>query len=423
MPITIVGVDYVGTPVALRERLAIPVAELPGALARLRDVVAEGLILSTCNRTEMIAVSDAADAGVAALTEFLVAGHGLFTDEVAPHLWSHTGADAVRHLFGVAAGLDSLVLGEDQIQSQLRLALDAASEANALGSTLHRLGHAALAAGKRVRAETTIGRGNASVVSAALRAARERLGTLDGRSILIVGAGETAELVLKHLAKDRRNRPARVVITNRTCATADTLAGRYDAEALPWGEREAALVDADLVIACTAAPGTVITAPAVAQVMAARQDRPILCFDLAVPRDIDPAAATLPGVELHDVDALAPACAAAREARRDAVAAAEVIVAEEAERFLSWSRGRDVAPAIVALRDHAESLRDAELARALARLPELGPREEAIVRALATGIVNKLLHRPVTTLKSSPDGPVLARATSELFGLEVAAER
>ncbi|MFN8538861.1 MAG: hypothetical protein U0232_15470 [Thermomicrobiales bacterium] len=215
-----------------------------------------------------------------------------------------------------------------------------------------------------------------------------------------------------------RNHPARVAITNRTQATADTLAGRYDAQSLPWDEREAALADADLVIACTAAR-TVIAATAIAQALATRQDRPP-GFDLAVPRDIDFAAATLPGVELHDVDALAPACAAAREARRDAVAAAEALVAEEAERFLSWSRGRDVALAIVALRDHAESLRDAELARALARLPELGPREEAIVRALATGIVNKLLHRPVTTLKSSPDGPILACATSA-FGLGVGA--
>lgn len=423
MPITIVGVDYAGTPVALRERLAIPADELSGALARLREVVGEGLILSTCNRTEVIAVSDADVAGAAALTELLIAGRGLRSDEVAPHLWSRTGADAVRHLFAVAAGLDSLVLGEDQIQSQLRAALDAAATANTLGPTLHRLGHAALSAGKRVRAETAIGRGNASIVSAALRAAAARLGTLAGRSILIVGAGDTAELVLKHLAKDRRNRPARVAIANRTHATALALAARHSATALPWDEREAALADADLVVACTAAPGTVIAAAAVQRALATRPERPLLCFDLAVPRDIDPAAAALPGVELHDVDALAPACAAAREARHEAVAEAEAIIAEETSRFLAWWRSRDVAPAITALRDHAEALRDAELARALARLPELGPREEAVVRALAAGIVNKLLHRPVTALKSSPDGHLLARAANELFGLEVATER
>lgn len=422
MQLCIVGIDYAGTPVSLRERLAVPADDLPGALARLRDVASEGLILSTCNRTELIAVGDAGGDGVAALTDVLLAGRDTSPDAVAPHLWSRTGADAVRHLFAVAAGLDSLVLGEDQIQAQLRAALAAAATADALGPILHRLGHAALAAGKRVRAETTIGRGNASVVSAALRAAAARLGTLAGRSILIIGAGTTAELVLKHLAKDRRDRPARVAIANRTAASARALAARYDAEALAWPERESALADADLVIACTAAPGTIIAAAAVAQAVSARPARPLLCFDLAVPRDIDPAAAAIPGVELRDVDALAPACAAAREARRDAVAAAGAIVAEEAERFLAWWRSRGVAPAIAALRDHAEALRDAELARALARLPELGPREEAVVRALAAGIVNKLLHRPVVALKRAPDGPLLARAAGELFGLEVAAE-
>jgi glutamyl-tRNA reductase len=377
------------------------------------------LILSTCNRTEVVAVSADDDGGVAALTAFLVAGRDLCSDEVAPHLWARTGADAVRHLCAVAAGLDSLVLGEDQIQAQLRLALDAATAAGALGPTLHRLVQAALVAGKRVRAETTIGRGNASVVSAALRVAGGRLGTLRDRAVLLVGAGETAELVLKHLAKDARQRPARVVVTNRTHATALALAGRYGAEALPWDEREAALADADLVVTCTAAPGTVIASEAIERAMSGRAERPLLCFDLAVPRDIEPAAATITGVELCDVDALAPACAAAREARREAVADAEAIVDAEAERFLAWWRGRDVAPAIVALRDHAEALRDAEVARALARLPELGPREEAVMRALAAGLVNKLLHRPVTTLKTSPDGPTLARAAGELFGLQV----
>ena len=417
MRIAIVGVDYAGTPVALRERLAIPAGELPGALARLRGVVEEGFILSTCNRTEVVAVGRAVDDVVAILTDFLIPGRDLEAAAVAPHLRAHVGGEAVRHLCAVAAGLDSLVLGEDQIQGQLRVALDAATEASALGPTLHRLGQVALATGKRVRAETAIGRGSASVVSAALRVATERLGSLRDRTVLIVGAGETAELVLKHLAKDRRNRPAQVAITNRTFETAWALAERYGAEVVPWEGREAALAGVDLVLSATAAPGAVIAAEAVAVALAGRHERPLFCCDLAVPRDIEPEAAAVPGVALIGVDDLAPVCAAAREGRREAVAAAEAIVAEEAARFLDWARGRDVAPAIVALRDHAESLRDAEVARALARLPELGPREEAVVRALAAGLVNKLLHRPVTTLKTSPDGPALARAMGDLFGL------
>jgi glutamyl-tRNA reductase len=418
LQLIIAGVSHEDAPVALRERVALPAPALPGALARLREIVGEGCILSTCNRTEIVAVVGHADSGGDLLARFLADIQGVPVAEIAPHLRVSAHADAAQRLFRIAAGLDSLILGEDQILAQLKVALGAAAEAGTLGPVLHRLGHAALATGKRVRTDTSIAQGNLSVVSAALREATERLGPLRERSVLIVGAGDTAELALKHLTKEMDARPAALVLTNRTWERADALAARYGAEACPWEERELALASADLVISCTSAPEPILDALAFAQALALRPTRSLLCYDLAVPRDIAPAVADLPGVTLRDVDDLAATGEAARQQRQSAVADAEAIVATETARFMDWWRARAVAPAIVALRSHAEAIRDAELARALSRLPDLTPREEAVVRDLAGAIVNKLLHRPVTTLKAAPEGANMARVVYDLFDLD-----
>lgn len=417
MQLIIAGVSHEDAPLALRERLAIPGPALPEALARLREVVGEGCILSTCNRTEIVAIVGHAESGGPLLARFLADVQGLPVGEIAAFLRVSAHADAAQRLFRIAAGLDSLILGEDQILAQLKTALGAAAEAGTLGPVLHRLGHAALATGKRVRTDTAIATGNLSVVSAALREATAQLGPLRERRVLIVGAGDTAELALKHLTKEADSRPAQIVLTNRTPERALTLATRYGATARAWAERAQALAEADLVISCTAAPEPILDASDFAWVLAQRPDRPLLCYDLAVPRDIAPDAGTIPGVMLRDVDDLTPIGELARQQRQAAVAAAEVIVAAETERFIAWWRARAVAPAIVALRSHAEAIRDAELARALARMPELTAREEAIVRDLAGAIINKLLHQPVTTLKAAPEGANMARVLHDLFGL------
>ncbi len=417
MELVIVGAHHAQMPLVLREQVAIAAAELPATLAALGTIASEGFILSTCNRTEIIALVADVATGTAALTELLAAVAITAPATIAPHLHTTVGTAATARLLTIAAGLDSMVLGEDQILAQLKGALDAAAAAGTLGPVLHRLSAAALVAGKRARTETPLGRGNLSVVSVALREAQEALGSLRDRHILIVGAGDTGELALKHLLKNPREQPASIAITNRTAARATALAAHHNVKAIPWSERAAALADADLVLCCTAARGTVLTRDDVAAALAARPARPLVCLDLAVPRDIGPDVAHLPGVLLRDVDALAPICAAARIQRQGAIAAARAIVAEEAARFDSWWRARAIAPTIAALREQVTALGEAEAQRALDRLPDPSARDAAIVRGLATSLVNKLLHAPTVALRTSGDGEALALAAASLFGL------
>lgn len=420
MELVIVGAHHAQMPLVLREQVVVAAAELPATLAVLGTIAREGFILSTCNRTEIIALVANAATGTAALTDLLAAVAVTAPATIAPHLHTTVGSAATERLLTIAAGLDSMVLGEDQILAQLKGALDVAAAAGTLGPVMHRLSAAALVAGKRARAETPLGRGNLSVVSVALHEAQEALGSLRDRHVLIVGAGDTGELALKHLLKNPREQPASIAITNRTAARTTALAAHHNVTAVPWAERAAALADADLVICCTAAPGTVLTRDDVTAALAARPARPLVCLDLAVPRDIDPDVAHLPGVFLRDVDALAPICAAARVQRQGAIAAAQVIVAEEVARFDTWWRARAIAPTIAALREQITALGEEEAQRALDRLPNLSVRDAAIVRGLATSLVNKLLHAPTVALRTSGDGEALALAAATLFGLEAA---
>jgi glutamyl-tRNA reductase len=420
MELVIVGAHHAQMPLVLREQVAIAAAELPAALSALVASAREGFILSTCNRTEIIALVEDAEAGIRALIDLLAAVAITTSATIAPHLHTTVGTAAIERLLTIAAGLDSMVLGEDQILAQLKGALDAATAAGTLGPIMHRLGATALSAGKRARAETPLGRGNLSVVSVALREAQEALGDLRERHVLIIGAGDTGELALKHLLKNAREQPASIAITNRTTARAEALVEDHNVTAIPWETRATALADADLVLCCTAAPGTILSRDDVAAALAARPARPLVCLDLAVPRDIDPAVAALPGVLLRDVDALAPICAAARRQRQGAIVAAQAIVAEEVARFGNWWRARAIAPTITALREQVTTIGEAEVQRALDRLPELSERDVAIVRGLATSLINKLLHAPTVALRTSDDGEALALAAATLFGLEAA---
>lgn len=418
MQIVVVGVNQQTAPVAVRERLAIGPDRLPAALARLAGVAAEGFILSTCNRVEIYALMGHSDSGGAGLARLLAAEAGLSPAALTPHLYSHAHAAAVGHFFRVAAGLDSMVVGEDQILAQVKGALDSAQAAATLGPILYRLGHMALAAGKDVRTRTALNRHHLSVVSVALQLAATALGELHGRSVLVLGAGRTAELVLKHLSGAA---PGRVTVINRTATHAADLAARYGAVARSWPDLEAALAAADIVISCTGAPATVIDAALVARARAAAEAAPLLCIDLAVPRDIAPAVAALPGVTLYDVDRLQAICAGNRQQRSAEVDQAMPIVTAAVHRYLAWWQARTVTPTIRALHAQAAAIRDAEVARTLARLPGLSPREQAAVQYLAEALVNKLLHGPVTTLKAAPEGANLAEAVQQLFALPLPA--
>jgi glutamyl-tRNA reductase len=411
--LVIIGTHQRICPVAVRERLAFGAATIQPALQALRDYADEGFIVSTCNRVEVGGL--VAGAGCEQeLLRFLADRHHVAIEELAPHLYIYTGPEAVRHLFRLSAGLDSMVLGEDQIQVQLKSALAEARAAGAAGPLVDRLLQSALAAGKLVRSQTGIARSHLSVVSVALGLARQTYGGLAGRRVLVLGAGRMAELALKHLRDDA---PASIVVANRTFERAQALADAYGVAARPFEQLAQAIDEADVVVSCTAAPEVVIGAELVAQARAGN-DRPLLLLDLAVPRDVDPAVAELPGVRLIGVDDMRAICEANRAARTAEVASAEELVAAEVARFMEWWATQEVVPTIRALRERAEAIRTAELHRTLAKLPDLSPREQEAIGALSAAIVNKLLHQPIARLKDPEAGGQLAQVVQQLFQLQ-----
>jgi glutamyl-tRNA reductase len=410
--LVITGLHQRTAPLALRERLACAAADLPDALQQLRAFADEGFIISTCNRVEVCGVVHAPH-DEHALRQFLLEWKRLAPDELLPHVYTLTGEDAVRHIFRLAAGLDSMVLGEDQIMAQIKAAMNAANDAGMLGNVLHRLLQSALAAGKLVRTQTGIARTPVSVVSVALDLARQTLGGLGGQRVTVIGAGRMAELALKHLHGDRT---IAIRVLSRTYARAAALAEQYGVVAAPFAELEQALCNSDMVISCTSAPEIVLDSALIGRASAGRA-APLLLLDLAVPRDIDRQAAALPHVRLFDIDDMQAVSAENRAARMAEIAKAEELIEGEADKFAEWWAAQRVVPTIRALRERAEAIRVAELERALARLPELSPREQQAVQALSAAIVNKLLHQPITSLKDRHVGGELAEAVQQLFQL------
>jgi glutamyl-tRNA reductase len=410
--LVIIGTHQRICPIAMRERLAFDAANIQPALRMLRDYADEGFIVSTCNRVEVGGLV-AGHGCEQELLRFLGDCHRVAIEELAPHLYIYTGAEAVRHLFRLAAGLDSMVLGEDQIQVQLKSALAEARAAGAAGPLVDRLLQSALAAGKLVRSQTGIARSHLSIVSVALDLARQTSGGLAGRRVLVLGAGRMAELALKHLRDDA---PEAIVIVNRTFERAQALADAYSVTAQPSEQLAQAIREADVVLSCTAASEIVIGAELVAQARAGRR-APLLLLDLAVPRDVDPAVAELPGVRLSGVDDLRTICEANRAARATEIASAEELVGAEVAKFVEWWATQEVVPTIRALRERAEAIRTAELQRTLSKLPDLSPREQAAIGALSAAIVNKLLHQPIARLKDPEAGGQLAQVIQHLFQL------
>jgi glutamyl-tRNA reductase len=332
MQITLIGVHQRNTPVTVRERLAFALNELPDALLALHQRVDEGFILSTCNRVEVCAVTREPVVDDEILISFLSEQRGVDAAVFAPSLYIHRNEAVVRHLYRLAAGLDSMVLGEDQIVGQVKEALAIAHAAGAIGPVLHRVLHGALAAGKQARANTGIAAGHVSVVSVALDAMRRFPDLLAQGRVLVIGAGHIAELALKHL---RAAGASNITVINRTAARAQTLANHYDVAWRSWSDLEDALAMSDIVVSCTSAPGIVLSQQMVERAAAGRST-PLLLFDLAVPRDIDQGVAEIPGVYLHDVDALEPICRTNRALRAAEAERAETIIEGEVAKFMEW---------------------------------------------------------------------------------------
>ncbi len=422
--IVVVGLSHRTAPVEVRERLAAGADALPAVLARLeaRGELAEAMFLSTCNRVEVVALarSEAGiEAALAAIREELaLQGGAAGADDLLPYLYDKRGEEAVRHVFRVAASLDSMVLGEPQILGQVKAAYEAASAAGALKGTLGRCLSQAFAVAKRVRAETAIGAGVVSISSVAVDMARRIFGDLTDHAVLLLGAGEMAEAAARSLGKGART----LTICNRSFDRAAALAREMHAAAVPWDALERALVDADVVVASTGSTRFVVTHDVMRRVMKARRGRTLLFVDIAVPRNVDPAIHDMANAYVYNVDDLEREVARGLAARRGELEAAERIVTEEVGEFLAWTRGLAVAPTVVAMRARARAVLFSELERTLAgRLKHLTEADRAALTQMLESAANKLLHMPTTKLKARAaegEGLELAAALRFLFDLK-----
>jgi glutamyl-tRNA reductase len=424
MSVLVVGLSHRSAPVEVLERAAVATHEIPKLLDEMLhgSHVTEVMMLSTCNRIEVYAVVDAFHGGLGDVSTVLGRHAGLPLPELTEHLYVHYAGSAVQHLFAVAAGLDSMVIGESQILGQLRAAYAAADAAGTVGRALHELSQQALRVGKRVHARTGIDAAGASVVSEALVAASEALGRdLAGVRAAIVGAGAMGALAAAQL---RRAGAAEVVVLNRSAERAQRLADNTRHTGTPARSAPLeALVDelaaADLAVVCTGAVGTVVSREAVATAVATRDGRPLTLCDLGLPRDVDPGVAALPGVTVVDLVSLQRRLAPT--APRAAVTQAQELVAEEAQAYLVAQRSAEVTPTVTALRRRASEVVDGELLRLHARLPDLDPAVCEEFTRTVRRVVDKLLHTPTVQVKrlaSGPDGNSYAQALRELFELD-----
>ncbi|HYG57218.1 MAG TPA: glutamyl-tRNA reductase [Symbiobacteriaceae bacterium] len=398
MHIAMMGLNFKTAPVQIREVLAVPSGGIPAALERLGALPAlEGVLLSTCNRTELYLVGDGVDELYDAMTHYLMEMGGIAdARRLTPHLYRFSGQSAVNHLFRVACGLDSMVIGETQILGQVRDAYRASTEAGIVGKTLHQLFEQAIAVGKRAQTETRIGQNAVSVSYAAVELAKRVFRSLDGRRCMAIGAGETAKLTVKHLqasgVKD-------IIIANRTLDRAENLARLIGGTAVPMAEVSRHLQSVDVVISSTGAPGYVLTRAQVAEAVRQRRGRPIFLFDIAVPRDIDPEIGQLEGAFVYDIDDLQAVVNANLQERAEEAKRVERIVEEELDKFQQWLATQQVIPTIRQLRDKVDTLRQQELARAFNRMPDLTDRERAVIEAMTVTLVNKILNAPTQHLK------------------------
>ncbi|MBE3590293.1 MAG: glutamyl-tRNA reductase [Firmicutes bacterium] len=413
MHLFLLGISHRQAPLAVRERFSLSPDAVPAFLKTVsqRADLREAVVLSTCNRFELYAVAERRAAAQAARATLLE----LFGQppEAGRHFYVLDGVEAVRHLFRVTAGLDSQVLGETQILGQVREAYSLAQDAASVGKVLHALFNQALASAKRVHTETAVSRRPVSVASVAAAQLREALGGLTGRTVHVWGAGETAADVVAHLA----DAGARVTVFNRTAARAEALAARFGAAAGRWRARLQALSAAQALVTATAARRPVLRER---EARAALGGARLFILDLAVPRDVEPAVGRLPGVQLHDLDALQVVLARNLASRQRAARKAERLLEADVAAFSDWVRSLAVVPLIRSLREKAEEIRRAELERALRRLPDLTERQRAVVEQLTATIVNKLLNDPTVRLKElAGDGheEKYLKAFTELFKL------
>jgi glutamyl-tRNA reductase len=391
----LVGVNHKTAPIGLREKIAIGREELQQATRTLaaRPGVLECIIVSTCNRVELLAAVEGENVDLA---EFLFAEFGVDPALLRPHLYVHRDREAVRHLFRVAASLDSMVVGEPQILGQVKEAFATARAAGTVGGNLEHLLQSAFAAAKRVRTDTQIGSNTVSIASVAVDLARKIFGSLQGRTVFLVGAGKMSELAARHLVEQGAGA---ILVSNRTQERAERMAEQFDGRVIPFHQLHEVAGDADIVITSTGAPHFIFRPEHGRAFLHQRRNRPMFFIDIAVPRDVDPAMNDLDGLFVYDVDDLQQVAAAHMEERSRQAVDAETLIAAEVERFHQRQRAVNVAPAILAMQKLAEEIRVGELQRIHARLGTLTPEQLAAVEALTRGMVNKFLHPHMQAIK------------------------
>jgi glutamyl-tRNA reductase len=419
----VVGLSHRSAPVELRERVDFSREGIERALQALETagLTRESVVLSTCNRSEVYSTLER-DSDVEALSRFFSEYHGLPHTDVAHHLYVYRGIEVARHLFRVAAGLDSLVVGEPQVFGQVKTAYTLAADRGTTGALINRLFHAAFTAGKRVRAETGLSEGAVSVSYAAVGLARKIFGELRGRTVAIAGAGEMASLTGVHL---KSQEVARIIVTSRTPQNAQRLADELNGEAMGWTRLTEGLVAADVAVTATGASTPVITRTLLQQVMKQRPHRPLFIIDIAVPRDVEASAGDLEQVFLYNIDDLQQIVKDNLTKRGAELSRAEAIVDEESARFNEWLKSRDVIPTVVALRERFEAIRRAELRRLDSKLSGLPPDVRSRVDEITRLLVEKLLVSPTEQLKALDDETmvtVYSEAINRLFSLAASEE-
>lgn len=421
MSVLVVGLSHRTTPVALLERVTVSGDALVKLLHDVQrdENVSEALVVSTCNRVEIYAAVDRFHGGVTAVINMLAAHSGLPHEQLAQHLYVHYQERAVQHLFTVACGLDSMVVGEQQILGQIRAALRLAQDEGTAGTTLNELAQHALRVGKRAHADTGIDRAGASLVGVGLTLAERVLGPIGGSRALVVGAGSMSSLSAATLA---RAGVTDIVIANRTRERAERLAATVGGRAVDLADVTAELAEADLVISCVGAGTRTITPEMLQEARLDRRD-PLFLLDLALPHDVDPGVRALPGVTLVDLKSMQEGVAddVSDGGRADAVCAVRRIVAEEVAAYLEAERAAVVTPTVVALRTKAADVVEAEMGRLMSRLPDMEARVRDEIAQTVRRVVDKLLHEPTVRVKrlaASPGGDHYAEALRELFGLD-----
>ncbi len=419
MQLFLLGVSHRTAPVDLREKLDFSSRDVGAAVEALaaRSSAAESVVLSTCNRSEIYVAIDSPDLARDEIVRFLSDYHQLPADTFAPHLFSLTESEVAEHLFRVAAGLDSLVVGEPQILGQVKDAFQVAAERRCTGPVLRKLFDWSFNVGKRVRSETALGEGAVSISFAAVQLARKIFGRLDGRRVLVIGAGEISTLTAQHL---RAHGVAEVVITSRTAAHAQALAEEVGGHWVPWEGLAAALTTADIILSATGSQRPIITRADVEAALGRRRQDPLFIIDVAVPRDVEASVSEIEQVFLYNVDDLQTIVQENISKRSTEIERAEAIVREELSRFLAWQKSRGAIQTVVALRDRFESIRRAELQRLDPKLAGLPPDTRALFDHLTRLIVEKLLLDPTEQLKALPDEETQAaytEAVNRLFRL------